>query len=236
MASDRTESDPVLASLKAKVAAWQAAVDSYLAAKALYGGSDGGVGHGARGGPSERPVNAFRGLTMNEAIKLLLKSVQRKQTPAEIADGLKNGGFVTTAKDIGPTLRSALNKLKTEGVLLRFPDGWDLAEAHSAMIRHRIAKESEKSSRKHGKKNKAAKAKGRPAVQPLKTTKPEGTLDDRAEAFLRAHQAETFTAKEIAAGLGLPDASKLILSLSRMVRYNKATKDSEGRYSIVRAA
>ena len=89
----------------------------------------------------ELPVNAFRGMTMSEAIKLFLKSVQRKQTTAEIAEGLKNGGLVSTAKDIGPTLRNALSILKGQGVLLRFSDGWDLAEAHSAMIRHRVTKE-----------------------------------------------------------------------------------------------
>jgi hypothetical protein len=227
------ENDPMLANLQAKVAAWQAALDSYLAAKGLDGASAEGLGSSSPRGSIELPVNAFRGMTMNEAIKLLLKAVQRKQSTSEIADGLKSGGFVTTAKDIGPTLRSALNKLKTEGVLLRFPDGWDLAEAHSAMIRHRVTKESAKT-KKAGKKAKASKAKAAQA-HARKAASVE-TLDARAEKFLRSRQGEGFTAKQIADALGLPDASKLILSLSRMVRYKKALKTEDGRFSVAKVA
>jgi hypothetical protein len=131
MAPDRTSSDPVEASLRAKVAAYQNVLDSYLAAKALEGHAENGPT--VARGTIELPVNAFRGISMSEAIKLYLNSVQRKQTTAEIEAGLKSGGFVTTAKEMAPSLRSALAKLKDSGVLLRFADGWDLAEAHSAM-------------------------------------------------------------------------------------------------------
>jgi hypothetical protein len=232
MASDRTESDPVLATLRAKVAAWQAAVDSYLAARALEGNVE-APNSGSGRGAIELPVNAFRGMTMNEAVKLFMKSVQRKQTTSEIADGLKSGGFVTTAKDIAPTLRNSLAKLKHDGVLLRFPDGWDLAEAHSAAIRHRITKDNAKPAKKRGRKAKAsARAK---AAEPkaASTAQPNTgeTLDTRAHSFLRAKPTEAFTAKQIADGLGLGDAGKLALSLARLVRYKRAVKHDDGRYA-----
>jgi hypothetical protein len=236
MASNRTESDPVLASLRAKVAAWQAAVDSYLAAKALEGTAE--TTSAALRGTIELPVNAFRGMTMIEAVKLFLKSVQQKQTTAEIADGLKSGGLVTTAKDITPTLRNALGKLKHDGVLLRFPDGWDLAEAHSAAIRHRITKDNAKPAKRRGRKAKAsAKAKAAEPKAASGAVPPNSgeTLDARAHSFLRAKPTEAFTAKQIAEGLGLDDAGKLALSLARLVRYKRAVKRDDGRY-VARAA
>lgn len=243
MAAERAETDPILTSLMAKVAAWQAAVDSYRAAKAMEQGANGDSAAAGQRGSIELPINAFRGMTLNEAIKLFLKSVQRKQSVAEIAQGLKSGGFVTTSKDFGPNVRSALNKLKADGVLLRFSDGWDLAESHSAMIRHRVTRETAKPAKRRGgaRKSKAAAKQPKPTVvapTPAAVSKPAGpqTLDTKAQTFLAANPFQRFTAKQIADALGLPDASKLILSLSRMVRYKKAEKDAAGHYSIVRAA
>ncbi len=195
------------------------------------------VANGSRGA-MELPVNAFRGMTMSEAIKLLMKSVQRKQTTAEIAEGLKNGGLVSTAKDIMPTLRNALSVLKGQGVLLRFSDGWDLAEAHSAMIRHRITKGESSKSKKRG--TATAKGKRSQPSKPKQPARPKAenaapTLDARAFQFLQTHPTQTFTAKQIAEALSVPDATKLNLPLSRLVRFKKALKDSDGRY-LVRAA
>ena len=78
------------------------------------------------------------------AIELYLQSVRNKQTPQEIAEGLRAGGLESSAKDFGPTLRSTLHTLKKKGDLLRFKDGWDLADAHSTALRNRLAKDDGK--------------------------------------------------------------------------------------------
>jgi hypothetical protein len=114
------ENDPVLARMMAKVAAWQAAVDSYRAAMALeQGDGESSIGNN-RATPIELPVNAFRGVSITDAVKLYLQSVRRKQSVQEIAEGLKAGGIESTAKDFGPSLRGILHfGSRTDGISLR---------------------------------------------------------------------------------------------------------------------
>lgn len=233
MASER-ETDPILAGMLAKVAAWQAAVDSYRAAKALEQGASGDVTvAGAARGVIELPINAFRGMTLNEAIKLFFQSVQRKQTASEIAEGLKRGGLVSTAKDVGPTIRSALNKLKADGVLLRFPDGWDLAEAHSAAIRNRVTKETSRprSRRKSASTKRVAKkehqAKARKTQGPADTD--PNSMAARVVSFLR-QRGKPSAASDVAAAVG-SDTKVVGLALGRLKVKGRVTRNAEGLYS-----
>lgn len=86
-----SETDPILAGMLAKVAAWQAAVDSYRAAKSLEQGGDTPTHTGGRAAPIELPVGAFRGMTIKRSGKAI-----SPVSPAE-AD---------RARDIrGPSLR-----------------------------------------------------------------------------------------------------------------------------------
>jgi hypothetical protein len=152
MASDKHATDPFLAAVEAKIAAWKAVADSYKAAVALDGplGERGGVvaavgagalsvrGHAPR---TDLPVGVFRGKTIKEAIAIYLGAVQRKQTNKEIAIGLKNGGIATTAANFEATVATALYRLKEEGVILRFNDGWDLAASYPDSLRGRLEKD-----------------------------------------------------------------------------------------------
>ncbi len=230
-----SETDPVLARIQAKIDAWQAAAESYRAALALEQGSDGNLGEGPRSRAAiELPVGAFRGMTLTEAIKLYLQSVRRKQTVQEIAEGLKAGGIESTAKDLGPTLRSILHTLKKRGELLRFKDGWDLADAHSAALRNRLAKEAAKP-------KKAKKANG--ATKKARTTKrsaaksiaPKGpSLDERIQAVLAAKPLEWFTMKQVGETLKETNAKNLVLAFARLVRYGRVAKHEDGRYAAVK--
>lgn len=220
------ENDPVLATLLAKVAAWQAAVDSYKAARALETGDVSATGGGGiNRAPIELPVGAFRGMTISEAVKLYLQSVRRKQSVQEIADGLRAGGIESASKDFGPTLRSILHQLKKRGDLLRFKDGWDLAEAHSTHLRNRLARES---ARPVTKKRKADK---RP-VKPIRPTRPKGpSLDERILAFLRAKPMDWFTPQQVADAMKETNPKFMALAFARLVRYGKVAKQADGRYA-----
>ena len=229
------ETDPGLARILARVAAWQAAADSYRAAMALErsAGGDAGGDVGRGGGPAiELPVGAFRGMTITDAIKLYLQSVRRKQTVQEIADGLRSGGLESTAKDFGPTLRGMLNRLKKSGELLRFKDGWDLAEAHSAALRGRLTKDA-------AKKPKTRKSAGKPKKPTTAKAKasagPKGpTIDDRVQALLQAHPMDWFTRKHIGDALKETDARVVALALTRLVRFSRIAKGDDGRYAAVK--
>jgi hypothetical protein len=229
-----SETDPVLARIQAKIDAWQAAAESYRAALALEQGPDAAAfGEGGRARPVvELPVGAFRGMTITEAVKLYLQSVRRKQSVQEIADGLRAGGIESTAKDFGPTLRSILHQLKKRGELLRFKDGWDLAEAHSTALRNRLAKDTSRP-KSPVRKAKAGtkKAAKRATKRPTKGNGPKGpSPDERIQAFLGSKPLEWFTPKQVAEALK-EDPSKLSLAFARLVRYGRIAKQDDGRFA-----
>jgi hypothetical protein len=157
-----SENDPIIAALKARIAGFQAALDSYLAAIALDGGSPAegsaaGVAGVARPKAMDLPVGVFRDKSVKEAIVIYLEAGRRKQTNKEIADGLKRGGIATTSGSFESTVATALFRLKNEGVVLRFDEGWDLAASYPDSLRSRLESREQPRKKKSAKK-KAAKA------------------------------------------------------------------------------
>ncbi len=151
MAEEKHGTDPILAAIEAKIAAWSAVADSYRAAMSIDGPlGEGsvltmakGVGkaHLASRMASELPVGIFRNKSIKEAIVLYLDALQRKQTNKEIAIGLQKGGIATTSKTFEATISTALHRLKADGVVLRFADGWDLAAHYPDNLRNRLEKD-----------------------------------------------------------------------------------------------
>jgi hypothetical protein len=142
MASEQ-DFDGYEAALRAKVAAWQAALDAYLSARAI----DGSVGESVRSGnhvphaPSaafDLPMGALRKKSVPDAITLYLAAGHRKQTNKEIATGILAGGLETGAKNLEASVAATLFRLKKAGVVLRFADGWDLAEHYPDHIRKKL--------------------------------------------------------------------------------------------------
>ena len=152
MASEKREHDPFLAAVEAKIAAWTAVADSYRAAAALDGGLpiEPGASTGAAGQPRhpvtgkgmELPVGVFRDKSIKEAIAIYLGAGHRKQTNKEIAIGLQKGGIATTSVNFEATVATALHRMKEEGTILRFPDGWDLAASYPDNLRGRLEKDA----------------------------------------------------------------------------------------------
>lgn len=143
------ENDNVRASIVAKVTAWQAVLDSYDAAVAIdsppgdQAGQTAGTPSTAKPSASRHkahdlPVGVFRDKSIKDAIVIYLEAGRRKQTNKEIAEGLKKGGIATTAKNFEPTIATALYRLKEDGVVLRFDDGWDLASSYPDSLRARL--------------------------------------------------------------------------------------------------
>ncbi len=166
MATEKPESDPVLAMIEAKIAAWQAVADRYRAALAVESGQLGdidvsaftsqtpGAGRTPNNAPVDLPTGAFRNTGVAEAIRIYLAAARRKRTVSEIAAALTEGGLVSTAKDFERSLLSTLHRLRESGELLQFKDGWDLAASYPEALRQRLTqgKESVPKRKRKGKK------------------------------------------------------------------------------------
>lgn len=189
MATEKTVAhDPVLAAMEAKIAAWTKAAESYRAAMALDGPlaepssavagvARAGVARAGAPRPAahELPVGVFRNKSIKDAIVLYLEACQRKQTNKEIAAGLQQGGIATTSKNFEPTVGTALHRLKSEGIVLRFPDGWDLAASYPDNLRRRL--ETDRAPKKP---KRANKRKGKSTIKALPA--PQDTADDFPKA------------------------------------------------------
>lgn len=152
MATEEPKQDQFLTMVDAKIEALQALAESYRAALSV-----GAFGHQAVnldqpaltttiGEPAtyehvaDLPVGVLRDKSTPDAIKLYLKAGRRKQTGKEIAEGLKERGFHSTSKDFGSIVHASLHRLKKVGVVLRFKEGWDLAESYPEHLRAKMAK------------------------------------------------------------------------------------------------
>jgi hypothetical protein len=165
MAADQPETDGFVAFIERKIAALQALLDSYRAAQAL-----GALGQGddspapftfnnatagnVAGLSYDLPNGVFLNKTMPAAIKLFLMATKRKQTPKDVAAALKDGGFESTSVNFEKIVTTTMHRMKGEGELLQFKDGWGLAELYPESLRLRIGVKESKDVRpaKGGKK------------------------------------------------------------------------------------
>jgi|GEM_PF-2819801 len=175
------ESDPFLTAVDAKIGALQALRASYLAAVSIgaFGQSGdpasfsvGGVPTGSMGfggAPLELPRGALLGKSIPAAIKLYLSAVKKKQTIREIANALREGGVETTAKNFETPVQSAIYRLQATGDVLRFKEGWALAEFYPESLRNRIAQDSKQPKKTTGKAGRARKRTTKKATSTAET-------------------------------------------------------------------
>lgn len=172
------QSDAFRASLVAKIAAWTAVLESYDAAVSLDGRLSEPTENGRQdrqklpdgGKPIDLPVGIFRDKSLREAIEIYLGAGRRKQKNHEIALGLQKGGIATTSKFFEATVATALGRMREDGDVLRFPDGWDLAASYPESLRNRLDKDTKAPKARKGK-----KAKARPAQKVAKTGRRDKT-------------------------------------------------------------
>lgn len=241
MAPEKPERDSFLAAVEAKIAAWKAVADSYRAAKSL----DGPLGDlpasgqpiGQSGGPPiDLPVGVFRDKSLKEAIPIYLEAGRRKQTNKEIATGLQTGGFHTTADNFEATVATALYRLKNEGTILRFPDGWDLAASYPGNLRTRLEKDA------NPKKKRARKATSRVGrnsrvqeqqqVTAKKRAKSAATVTVEQAISVMLDDGKAYAPKTIAIATGMNPAS-VRKKLQEMMQQGKVRQNQEGAYGLV---
>ena len=161
--------DTFRASLIGKIAAWKAVLDSYDAAVSLDGRLESSASGpqsrhiAAEGGKAmDLPVGVFRDKSLREAIQIYLGAGRRKQTNKEIAVGLQKGGIATTSKFFEATVATALGRMKDDGLVLRFPDGWDLSASYPDSLRNRLDPKPAGGKRKGKKKQRPTPTEGTP--------------------------------------------------------------------------
>ena len=257
MAAEKPETDGFLAVIEAKIGALKTLADSYRAALSLGAlgqpgdvdlsatiPSQSGTSNGVASGPIELPVGVFRSKTIPDAIRLFLAAARRKQTTRDIAVGVRQGGLETTATHFEATITGALHRLKRDGVVLRFRDGWDLAEHYPDHIRNKLEAVVKSKGKARAKKRSAKKT--RPGQTKASSRMPEDkvqarltsgghTIDQEIIAHLGAHAGQRFLPKEIGEALKESDGRRVGMAFARLVHQRRLTKDNEGRYSILQA-
>jgi hypothetical protein len=200
MASEKPGRDPLLAAIEAKISAWTAVRESYLAAVAVdvdgplseFGGVT--IGSTARvysgSAQQDLPVGVFRDKTLKEAIPIYLAAGRRKQTNKEIAVGLQAGGFPTTAENFEATVTTALYRLRKERVVLRFPDGWDIASSYPESLRGRLENDSTQRKTKRRRRQRAGSIKATKHSETVPRTRTKAVKASRKKPDTATHLVE----------------------------------------------
>src|ERR1035441_9057554 len=85
--------------------------------------------------PTELPRGAFLGKSLPAAVKLYLSAVIKKQTIREIATVLREGGVESTSDNFEGVISGCIHRMKANGEVLQFKEGFALAEFYPAHIR-----------------------------------------------------------------------------------------------------
>ena len=226
----RTILDNLIASLRAALAAGLGTLGEMpMEMSAALSGQGTGMG------TSDIPKGAFLGKSVPEAVNLYLTAVRKKSTTAEIAEGIKKGGIESLSKKFEVVVNNTLYRLKDEGRLLRFDDGWGLPEWYPEGFRSRVernhkgkGKTKKKAKKKTHQKQREAKAapepesniggKGSPA-------KPENLI----KGYLFGRPNSEFTAKELSRNLNLK-VQTVNLIASKLAYKRVIEKTVEGKF------
>jgi hypothetical protein len=234
--------NPLFAYAEARIAAWQAVLASLKSALALDPGgltvesldlsSASAAQTGDVGQPIDLPEGAFHGKSIPACIELYLSaSPMKKKTNKQITDALREGGVESNASNFGNIVTGALFKLKHDGKILRFKDGWGLSAWYPAHIRAVTPAGSPKRTKKKGKKN------GR-KTSPVKTTESalgpaKGKANDRIMELLRSKPEHEHALVDIAEHLGM-GVKGARLTLGKLLKTGQVKMSSPGMYALGR--
>lgn len=248
MASMGVDYAAVIADLESKIAVLQAALASL---KAIAGGAleklsaiptgAGGLGDGPE--PLELPKGALLGKTLPDAIKLYLGSVKKKQTNKQIADALREAGVESKGSNFYGLIGGALFRLKTEGEVLRFKEGWALASLYPPHLRTiNVEKPKSKGKKKKTPKGASAKkvttkAQRESAIPPtpveVKAPQPQkaagGGLQKAVADLIRSNPARVFRIPEIVEKTK-GERQSMSLLLGRLAAKGLIQKTQDGGY------
>ena len=240
-----TEQDGFLAMIEAKITALQVLAESYRAAISVgalgqAAGPDSpapaavvGVPDAHQNGttPVDLPVGVFRDKSIPDAIKLFLAAQRRKQTAKEITAGLLAGGLVSTSIRFDTSVATGLHRLKAAGVVLRFQDGWDLAESYPEPLRSRIANSARTSKPKPKPKKTVKRRRGRPQSPHGKRS--GGGFDERLLEYMQSRPIGKTPSRESISLALHSDVRVVTMGLGRLAKKGTVTKHQDGQYSAV---
>jgi hypothetical protein len=255
MATEKPEQDGFLAVIERKIAALRALADSYRMAVSLGalgqpGEIDLSAGSVRSDGPVDLPQGALLGKSLPAAVKLWLTAVRKKQTVREITTALKEGGVESTSPNFENVVTGALHRLKATGEVLRFKDGWALAELYPAALRSSLSKEgkaSSKASKPAAKSRKVTKAKKtikvktrpkatsqEPSARPPAVTLPAGSGKTAFILSLLAadpqHGKTRRQLLEALAEAGMESSDDYVRVVLKRLRLSNRLERREGRY------
>jgi hypothetical protein len=175
----------------------------------------------------ELPRGAFLGKSLPAAIKLYLHAIKRKQTIREIATALREGGVESTSPNFEGVVTGCLNRLKANGELLRFKEGWALAEFYPENLRNRLSHEGK--TRKKSSKKSASKKTTKGKAESESNAKDSG-LTLRIEEYLQKKRGgEWVSAGEIVNAVNAEPKS-FPLVMGRLVKKHGWEKGADGKY------
>lgn len=234
MPNEKVDYAALLSDMKIKKAALEASIATLESAMALgvLGQLPEGVDLSAAASssgavesavPVELPHHAFLGVSMPQAIKTYLEVVKKKQTIREISVALKEHGMESTSDNFEGVVTGSLNRLKSNGEVLRFKDGWGLTSWYPASLRTQINTAAKP--RKTGKRR-SRKKKGDPEAKAEATP----TIPKRIAELLSKKNGTAFAPSQIAEELGI-STKGLALILGGMVARKTIVKTESGLYS-----
>lgn len=244
MATDKFDYARLLSDIDAKIASLQTLRASVQAASAS--GALGQPIEGAElpsqvltagrsdtlGVPTDLPEGAFIGKSVPASIELYLSAAKKKKTNKEIAAALRDGGVESNASNFDNVVTGSLFKLKKDGKVLRFKDGWGLSEWYPAHIRAISPAASAKRTRKKGKRNGRKNTANLP-VASGQSVPARGKMGDRIIELLRTKPEREYAPAEIAGHIGVGvQVARLILGTLR--KGGKVKMSAPGMYAITR--
>jgi hypothetical protein len=252
VASEGVDYAAVIADLESKIQKLQGVVASLkaIASGALdnlsgvLAGGPGGFKSLDNGEAFELPTGALLGKSLPDAIKLYLGAVKKKQTNKQISAALREGGIESTGANF-ESIVGAIFRLKTSGEVLRFKDGWGLADHYPESLRSRLSdqkpatkkpkKRSTKKTTKTRSKEtaqpsaKTAERKGPGKVPEAKATDAKQGAEKTIQDMVLANPTHTFLAAEIAKTVNLKVQVAAML-LGKLARKGIAQKLDSGGY------
>lgn len=182
--------------------------------------------------PTELPRGAFLGKSLPAAVKLYLSAVMKKQTIKEIATALREGGVESTSDNFENVITGCVNRMKANGELLRFKDGWALAEFYPEHLRRNLSPEGAAKRKTAVKKTKKPKKTVKSAVYPSDKPQAVEGLGGRIAAYFQNHQGTWLTHKEVADAFPGTTPAVIALMLGQLAKKHGWEKSGDGKYRV----
>lgn len=226
--------------LDTSIAALEAALVSGTLGQAPEGFASGtGAGNGGSGSqgfPMDLPKGAFLGKNMTDAVLLYLSAVRQRKTVKDIAAALLEGGIVSTSDNFTGVVQAKMQQLCARGEVLKFADGWGLAEWYPAGFRSTPEKATKtakkvKPSKKASKPASKQKTKAVVEAKPNAAGKPTEKNGTQAaiESHFDAHPGAEFSTAELAKALGVKTGGANLVC-AKLAHRGKLEKTPAGKY------